>query len=69
MFAGLVVIALLSSQASLPTGDSVMLGVRITPDTVTVGAPFQVLVRIRAPRGSRIEFSLGPTTKRRICDS
>jgi hypothetical protein len=37
-----------------------MLGVRVTPDTVTVGAPFQVLVRIRAPKGARIEFSLGP---------
>jgi hypothetical protein len=54
MFAGLAVLAL------LVPGDSVMLGVRVTPDTVTVGAPFQVLVRIRAPRGSRIEFSLGP---------
>ena len=54
MFAGLAVLAL------LVPGDSVMLGVRVAPDTVTVGAPFQVLVRIRAPRGSRIEFSLGP---------
>jgi hypothetical protein len=54
MFAGLAVLALLAP------GDSVMLGVRVAPDTVTVGAPFQVLVRIRAPRGSRIEFSLGP---------
>ena len=54
MFAGLAVLALL-----VPS-DSVLLGVRVTPDTVTVGAPFQVLVRIRAPRGSRIEFSLGP---------
>jgi hypothetical protein len=54
MFGGLAVLAL------LVPGDSVMLGVRVTPDTVTVGAPFQVLVRIRAPRGSRIEFSLGP---------
>ena len=54
MFAGLAVLAL------LVPGDSVLLGVRVAPDTVTVGAPFQVLVRIRAPRGSRIEFSLGP---------
>ena len=54
MVAGLAVLAL------LVPGDSVMLGVRVAPDTVTVGAPFQVLIRIRAPRGSRIEFSLGP---------
>lgn len=61
----------------LPADSTVMLGVRVTPDTVTVGAPFQVLVRIRAPRGSRIEFSLGPDSTgtvqpldtRRVVDS
>jgi hypothetical protein len=72
MLAGLALLALLSSA-----GDSVMLGVRVTPDTVTVGAPFEVLVRIRAPRGSRIEFSIGPDSTgaiqaldtRRVVDS
>jgi hypothetical protein len=54
MLAGLIALSLLAP------GDSVMLGVRVTPDTVTVGSPFQVLVRVRAPRGARIEFSLGP---------
>jgi hypothetical protein len=51
--------ALLALVMATPP-DSVFLGVRVAPDTVTVGAPFRVLVRIRAPRGSRIEFSLGP---------
>ncbi len=72
MFAGL---ALLSLLAAAP--DSVLLGVRVTPDTVTVGTPFQVLVRVRAPRGARIDFSLGPDSTgavqaldtRRIVDS
>src|SRR5262249_26619208 len=71
MFASLVFLTLLAP------GDSVMLGVRVTPDTVTVGAPIQVLVRVRAPKGSRIDFSLGPDSTgvvqaldtRRISDS
>jgi hypothetical protein len=72
MLAGL---ALLSLLATAP--DSVLLGVRVTPDTVTIGSPFQVLVRVRAPRGARIEFSLGPDSTggvqaldtRRVVDS
>src|ERR1700679_4286520 len=42
--------------------DSVQLGVRVQPDTVTVGEPFRVIVRVRAQRGARIEFPLGPDT-------
>jgi len=34
----------------------VQLGVRLTPDTVTVGQRFVALVRIRAPRGATIVF-------------
>lgn len=34
----------------------VRLGVRVNPDTVTVGDQFTVLVRVRAPAGSTIEF-------------
>ncbi|HZS59667.1 MAG TPA: hypothetical protein VFA43_10380 [Gemmatimonadaceae bacterium] len=72
MLAALALLALVQSVDS-----TVMLGVRVAPDTVTVGAPFQVVVRIRAPRGSRIEFSLGPDSTgtvqaldtRRIADS
>jgi hypothetical protein len=72
MLAALAWLALVQSVDS-----TVMLGVRVAPDTVTIGAPFRVLVRIRAPRGSRIEFSLGPDSTgtvqpldtRRITDS
>jgi hypothetical protein len=38
----------------------VQVGVMIAPDTVTVGDPFRVLVRVRAPRGATIEFPDGP---------
>jgi hypothetical protein len=35
-------------------------GVRIEPDTVTVGLPFRVVVRVRAPQGARVTFPTGP---------
>lgn len=35
-------------------------GVAVSPDTVTVGDPFRVVVRIRAPRGATIEFPQAP---------
>jgi hypothetical protein len=38
----------------------VQMGVLVRPDTVTVGQHFQVLVRVRAPRGSQISFPPGP---------
>ena len=34
----------------------VQLGVRLTPDSVTVGERFVALIRVRAPRGATIEF-------------
>jgi hypothetical protein len=38
---------------------SVQLGARITPDTVTVGQRFIVLLRVRAPAGATIQFPAG----------
>lgn len=35
-------------------------GVVVLPETVTVGDPFRVVVRVRAPRGTTIEFPLAP---------
>lgn len=59
MNALLAAIILLQSgtQAAPPR---VQAGVRIQPDTVTVGDPFLVVVRIRAPRGAVIEFPQTP---------
>lgn len=39
---------------------AVQMGYVIEPDTVTVGDPFRLTVRIRAPRGASIEFPAGP---------
>jgi len=38
----------------------VQMGVLVRPDTVTVGEHFQLLVRVRAPRGAQISFPPGP---------
>jgi hypothetical protein len=56
-----VLVKLLVLVAALAQ-DSVQLGVRVQPDTVTVGEPFRVVVRVRAARGARIEFPVGPDT-------
>ncbi len=54
--------ALPAPQARPPvaTPISVQLGVRITPDTVTVGQPFIAILRVRAPAGATIEFPAAP---------
>ena len=38
----------------------VQMGFSVEPDTVTVGDPFRLTVRIHAPRGASIEFPAGP---------
>lgn len=38
----------------------IQMGVRVLPDTVTVGEHFLVTVRVRAPRGAEIGFPVGP---------
>lgn len=48
--------------APLPLSDprAIQLGVRVQPDTVTVGDRFTVFVRVRAPAGATIAFPAGP---------
>lgn len=53
-----VAAALLLQAVTL--GGRVQSGVTVTPDTVTVGDPFTVVVRVRAPRGASIEFPERP---------
>jgi hypothetical protein len=55
----LVIAALIAVQGQ-PSAPRVQRGLEVRPDTVTVGDPFQVVVRIRAPRGAAIEFPLTP---------
>lgn len=40
----------------------VRVGVELAPDTVTVGTPFVVSVRVRAPLGTEVVFPAGPDT-------
>ncbi|HZK77631.1 MAG TPA: hypothetical protein VFC35_01895 [Gemmatimonadaceae bacterium] len=61
MIAGLFALLLQVAVPPPPTARvgpefPVQLGVRLTPDTVTVGQRFVALIRIRAPRGATIVF-------------
>jgi hypothetical protein len=38
----------------------VQMGYSVDPDTVTVGDPFRLTIRIHAPRGASVEFPAGP---------
>lgn len=48
--------------AQQPTAEHVRAGVSVKPDTVTVGDPFRVRVRIQAPAGTVVTFPTGPDT-------
>lgn len=55
--------ALLLQQGTAPrraASPPVRVGVRVEPETVTVGDPFTVLLRVRGPAGATIEFPAGP---------
>jgi len=39
---------------------AVQMGYAVEPDTVTVGDPFRLIVRVRAPLGASVEFPAGP---------
>ncbi|MEX1185636.1 MAG: hypothetical protein WEA80_03520 [Gemmatimonadaceae bacterium] len=55
----LAAVLLLQAGAARPVAPvtvPVRIGVQIDPDTVTVGERFTVIVRVRAPAGSTIEF-------------
>jgi hypothetical protein len=40
----------------------VQMGYRVSPDTVIVGEPFSLFVKVLAPKGVRFEFPAGPDT-------
>lgn len=51
------------SRRGTPAGSdarAISRGVAVLPETVTVGDPFRVVVRIRAPRGATLEFAQTP---------
>lgn len=47
---------------SAPATLSVQMGYRVSPDTVIIGEPFNLFVKVLAPRGVRFEFPAGPDT-------
>jgi hypothetical protein len=55
----IALVSLLQTPAPQPAAAPRMV-VSIRPETVTVGDPFTVGIRVRAPRGSVIEFPTGP---------
>jgi hypothetical protein len=40
----------------------VQMGFRVSPDTVRIGEPFSLFVKVLAPKGVRFEFPAGPDT-------
>lgn len=57
----IVVAAAGAQPARQPAAQApVQLGTRVQPETVTVGERFTLMVRVRAPEGSTIEFPAGP---------
>jgi hypothetical protein len=49
-----------SSHAGAQPAPRVRAGITVTPDTVTVGDPFVVQVRVAAPAGATVEFPTAP---------
>jgi hypothetical protein len=53
-------------QAAVPQATvedlPVRMGFTVRPDTVLIGQPFNLLVKVHAPRGVRFEFAEGPDT-------
>lgn len=55
-----------AQRPAAPVTVPVRIGVDITPDTVTVGDRFTVIVRVRAPAGSTIQFSATTDSAARV---
>lgn len=49
-----------------PVSVPVRIGVTVSPDTVTVGDRFTVIVRVRAPAGSTVEFPAAPDSAAQV---
>ena len=50
-----------SAQAP-PVELPVQMGYRVSPDTVLIGQPFNLFIKVNAPKGVRFEFPAGPDT-------
>jgi hypothetical protein len=55
--------AVIPQSVQAPTGElQVQMGYRVSPDTVLIGQPFKLLIKVHAPTGVRFEFPAGPDT-------
>jgi hypothetical protein len=55
-----------AAQPVAPVTVPIRIGVQISPDTVTVGERFTVIVRVRAPAGSTIEFPVSTDSAAKV---
>ena len=64
MFVELLLLVLqgVAPQAATQSELPVQMGFRVSPDTVLVGQPFTLFVKVLAPKGVRFEFPAGPDT-------
>jgi len=55
--------ALAQNTAQVPPAQlPVQMGYRVTPDTVQIGQPFNLFIKVVAPKGVRFDFPAGPDT-------
>ena len=55
--------AVVPQSVHAPAGElPVQMGYKVTPDTVLIGQPFRLFVKVHAPTGVRFEFPAGPDT-------
>ena len=61
---GLLLLQALAPQSvQVQPGDlPVKMGYRVSPDTVLIGEPFRLFIKVHAPKGVRFEFPAGPDT-------
>jgi hypothetical protein len=61
-FALLLLQAIAPQTQATPAQLPVQMGFRVSPDTVLIGQPFNLFIKVLAPRGVRFEFPAGPDT-------
>jgi hypothetical protein len=59
-----LLLQVVAPQTVAPPSDQlqVQMGYRVSPDTVIIGEPFSLFVKVLAPKGVRFEFPAGPDT-------
>ena len=64
----MIALALVLLLQGAPGGQppAVRMGYEIRPETVTVGDPFRVVVRVSAPRGAEVEFPAAPDSGAKV---